>query len=580
MIRFIAGFSVALLLGAAPLAAIETVARGSGIAADVASDGRVVIDLLGDIWIVPAGGGKATAVTSGRKSVRRPRWSPDAGRIAYQAASKRSQAIWIYDLSNDESTLISRDTDFDVQPAWHPDGRHIVYASDPSGDGFDLWEVDLTSGLRWRISDRDGDETEPAWSANGRDLVYVHHQDEQWSLVLRRRALPEEILVTGTDRLGGPSWRPDGSLVTYFRQRADGTSIEMVILSQPRLARSYAGDEGFTPAPVSWLDRHRMFYTADGLIRQRLFNAWKSSPLPFVAAVHENRADSQGIVGRRQLPRTDEPPGRLVVHAARIFDGVRDDYLTDMDIVIDGGRISAVEPHRDRPDTNRIDMGDLTVLPGFIDANADLQAAFDKFGDDLGPLLLMNGITTIVAEYPAAKNLNTLWSGKVTPGPRLLHAADWPVPGVSAIADSSTPGLGRLLQSRQAKLLGMSVPPRRRFAEPPGFGADASAVVMGSVDNGMPPGIALHAELSAMVAAGLRPQQALRAAGVNAAAALRLDPWLGRIAVGAAADLVFVDGSPLAGIEDALKIVAVVRNGRFYSVSGLIDRVEKPESVE
>ncbi|MGB5332093.1 MAG: amidohydrolase family protein, partial [Woeseiaceae bacterium] len=68
--------------------------------------------------------------------------------------------------------------------------------------------------------------------------------------------------------------------------------------------------------------------------------------------------------------------------------------------------------------------------------------------------------------------------------------------------------------------------------------------------------------------------------GVNAAAALRLDPLLGRIAVGAAADLVFVDGDPLSNIEDARKIVAVVRNGRFFSVSGLIDRAQAFESVE
>ena len=46
------------------------------------------------------------------------------------------------------------------------------------------------------------------------------------------------------------------------------------------------------------------------------------------------------------------------------------------------------------------------------------------------------------------------------------------------------------------------------------------------------------------------------------------------------ADLILVDGDPLAAVDDALKIIAVVRNGRFYSVAGLIDRAAAATSVE
>jgi imidazolonepropionase-like amidohydrolase len=59
-----------------------------------------------------------------------------------------------------------------------------------------------------------------------------------------------------------------------------------------------------------------------------------------------------------------------------------------------------------------------------------------------------------------------------------------------------------------------------------------------------------------------------------------VDPTLGRIATGAVADLVFVDGDPLSDIDEALNVVAVLRNGRFFSVAGLIDRVKAAEIVE
>ncbi|MCP5091624.1 MAG: hypothetical protein GY949_11945, partial [Gammaproteobacteria bacterium] len=515
MMRTIAITGVGLcLLLPFPLGAQETLTRGQNMTADVASDGRIAIDLLGDIWIVQPGGGEAAAITRHRQSARRPRWSPDGSRIAYQAIEEGSQLLWIHDLGTAQSQRISRHTFFDLHPAWHPDGTRLVYASDSTGRGFDLWEVDLPTALHWRLSDRAGDETDPAWSANGRDLVYVHHHDDQWSLILRRHGLPEETLVSTTDRLAGPAWRPDGSLITYLRKSATAATVEMVILSQPRLIRPYMSGENYVLAPLSWLDRHRMLYTADGVIRQRLFNSWTSSTLPFRATILADEPTLAARRERRVLPRLDEPDGRLIIHASRLFDGVGDGYQADRDIVIDGGRISAVEPHTDRSGSILINMGDLTILPGYIDVRARLPEVFEHFGDDIGTFLLTTGVTTIVAQHQDAERLDTLWSGKDTPGPRLLSAAEWPVGRVAGMADSMTPGLAALLDSRQAQLLDVSTPVARRFVEAPRLDAGRSSVVLGSFDNGLPAGIALHAEFRALAAAGLRSEQSLRAAGV------------------------------------------------------------------
>ena len=567
--------AVMALWVASPLAAQQTVTRGSNLSADIAVDGRVAIDLAGDIWIVPPGGGTAKAVTANLGSARRPRWSPDGSQIAYQARAGGTTGLFVYDLATRGSSRISRGTAFDMRPAWHPGGERIVYSSDATGTGFDLWEVDLQSGLHWRLSARDGDETDAAWSSDGRDLVYVYRRGDQSALVLRRHGRAEETLLTTTDDIAGPSWRPDGSLITFTRKDDAGTRMEMVILSQPRLLRTYADNEAFGQGPVSWLDRHRMIYIADGAIRQRLFNSWTSTPLPFEARLSQDKSrDAASAIKRRPLARLDEPSGRLIVRAARLFDGIGGGYQFDRDIVIDGGRISALEGHRARPGEVVIDMGDLTVLPGYVDALGDLTPLIRRFGDSAGPVLLSSGVTTVVSAEIDDKRLNLLWSGKQMPGPSLLPQRDWPLSGLHSLADATTPGLAEVLRSRQAVLSRFSTPLARRYSEPLDMTGRASTAVLSSFDNGLPAGIGLHAEFLALVAAKLTPEQALKAAGVNAAAALKLDPLLGRIAVGATADLVFVDGDPLARIGDALKIVAVVRNGRFFSVSGLIDRVQ------
>lgn len=67
---------------------------------------------------------------------------------------------------------------------------------------------------------------------------------------------------------------------------------------------------------------------------------------------------------------------------------------------------------------------------------------------------------------------------------------------------------------------------------------------------------------------------------MNAAATLGVDPYLGRVAPGAAADLLFIDGDPLGNVADTLQVLAVIRNGRFFSVAGLIDRARSVRNVE
>ncbi len=80
---------------------------------------------------------------------------------------------------------------------------------------------------------------------------------------------------------------------------------------------------------------------------------------------------------------------------------------------------------------------------------------------------------------------------------------------------------------------------------------------------GVFPGPGLHRELAALVAAGLTPVQALRAATGDAArfVAGQADPEFGTIAVGKIADLVVVDGDPTADIGRISHITHVFLGG-------------------
>jgi imidazolonepropionase-like amidohydrolase len=86
------------------------------------------------------------------------------------------------------------------------------------------------------------------------------------------------------------------------------------------------------------------------------------------------------------------------------------------------------------------------------------------------------------------------------------------------------------------------------------------------------PGFGLHGELELLVAAGLTPLQALRAATLTAAEALGKADQLGTVEPGKLADMVVLDGDPLQEIQNLKKIHLVVQGGKTYERDTLLQK--------
>jgi imidazolonepropionase-like amidohydrolase len=85
------------------------------------------------------------------------------------------------------------------------------------------------------------------------------------------------------------------------------------------------------------------------------------------------------------------------------------------------------------------------------------------------------------------------------------------------------------------------------------------------------PGFGLQDELALLVQAGLSPAEALRTATLNPARFLGREADMGTIARGKIADLVLLDGNPLADIHNTTRINAVVSNGRLTGRAALVN---------
>jgi imidazolonepropionase-like amidohydrolase len=142
--------------------------------------------------------------------------------------------------------------------------------------------------------------------------------------------------------------------------------------------------------------------------------------------------------------QTQKPENKaVVVKAARLFDGKSAALITPGIVVVTGGKIAAAGANATVPaGAEVIDLGDATLLPGFIDAHTHVtmmyttdykQAALDSLQKTIpeqtldaisnAKVTLMAGFTTVrdvgSRDYIDVGLRNAIRNGKV-PGPRML----------------------------------------------------------------------------------------------------------------------------------------------------------------
>jgi len=97
---------------------------------------------------------------------------------------------------------------------------------------------------------------------------------------------------------------------------------------------------------------------------------------------------------------------------------------------------------------------------------------------------------------------------------------------------------------------------------------DAGVPVVVGTDEGIP-GHSVHREIELYVEAGLTPLEALQAATIVPARAMKLDGELGTIERGKRADLVVLDANPLDSIRNIRRVHWTISDGRIYDAAAL-----------
>ncbi|UII20902.1 amidohydrolase family protein [Fulvivirga ligni] len=155
--------------------------EGTWMNLDVSPDGsQITFDLLGDIYIMPAAGGKATALRSGLPFEVQPRFSPDGKKISFTSDAGGGDNIWVMNTDGSDAKQITKE-DFRLlnNAVWTPDGDYLIarkhFTSGRSLGAGEMWMYHITGGSGMQLTKRKNDQqdvNEPYVSPNGKYLYY------------------------------------------------------------------------------------------------------------------------------------------------------------------------------------------------------------------------------------------------------------------------------------------------------------------------------------------------------------------------------------------------------------------------
>jgi TolB protein len=150
-----------------------------------------------------------------------PRFSPDGNKIVMSMAQSGNTDIFEMDVRSRQSRRLTTAGGIDTAPSYSPDGRQLVFESDRGGTQ-QLYVMGAGGGEARRITFGNGRYANPVWSPRGDLIAFIKMSGGQFYLGVIRPDGSGERLITQAYHVEGPSWSPNGRVLTYFKETSGG----------------------------------------------------------------------------------------------------------------------------------------------------------------------------------------------------------------------------------------------------------------------------------------------------------------------------------------------------------------------
>lgn len=288
--------------------------EGTWMNLDVSPDGRnIVFDLLGDIYIMPISGGRASLLSGGPAFEIQPRFSPDGKYISYTSDKSGADNIWIMDSDGQNKRQLTKENFRLLNNAtWMPNSQYLIarkhFTGTRSLGAGEMWLYNIHGGEGIQLTKRKNDQQdagEPNVSPDGKTLYFSedispgpnfeYSKDPNGVIyAIRKLDLNSGKLSNLIASQGGavrPQVSPDGQYMAYIKR----VRLKSVLFIQNLktgeewpVYEDMSRDQQETWAifgvypNFAWTpDSHKIVFYAMGKIRQIELNSLMVSEIPF-----------------------------------------------------------------------------------------------------------------------------------------------------------------------------------------------------------------------------------------------------------------------------------------------------------
>ena len=249
--------------GPAKTVSIDT-RTGTWMSVDVSPDGRTILfDLLGDLYVLPIGGGEAKPLTHSMAWEMQARYSPDGQRIAFISDAGGGDNVWLMNADGSGGKQLTHE-DFRLlyTPTWSPDGRYIAarkhFTGTRSAGSGEIWLYHVDGGKGMALNDKPNwqkDLGEPAFSRDGRYVffsqdvtpggIFEYNKNANTEIFdIQRLDLRDgsiEPFVTGAGGAVRPVPSPDGRWLAFVRRVRNQSTLFLKDMASGREMPAWSG---------------------------------------------------------------------------------------------------------------------------------------------------------------------------------------------------------------------------------------------------------------------------------------------------------------------------------------------------
>lgn len=183
--------------------------------------------------------------------------SQASGQIVYQSDQDGNFELYKFDLASNTSTRLTNNSATDISPAYIAAKKRIGFVSDRSGNGLNLYEMDLQGKAGEKLFADNLIVDYPVWSPDGNRIVASMCADYKstdknclYDLFILDPLGPEFIKLTETPKASEwvPDWSPDGKKIAFASDR-DGDSEVYVMNADGSDLRQLTQNSGYDGRP-------------------------------------------------------------------------------------------------------------------------------------------------------------------------------------------------------------------------------------------------------------------------------------------------------------------------------------------